>query len=357
MARFRVATFNLYQYAEPGTWFYERTDANTYTPDEWAAKKAWIATQVAQMDADVIGFQEVFSWQDLQAFTTCLGYPFFAVAEEAPATLAGDDKVFVGPRLAIAARQPFDWTPLVPPQAVADGTRVEDGFRMARTTMVATTQVAGLGQVTMVLLHLKSRGAFVDKAPIDAIPDPDAKLHAFNTAFSLRMADQAILRHAEAAAVYRFMIDRVRADPDHVGIVLGDLNDEPDSWTLQALSATPDPVREGAPRRPWMVGSTPYHDLPDAAQQAYHRFRLQDAVHLLPAEPNVPRPITYATEDGSGRPDAVLVTQALAPRNANAVWTVQEHRVLNEHLVGKPQPKKLTSDHAPVVVTIAPRAG
>lgn len=357
MAHFRIATFNLYQYAQPGTWFYERTDANTYTPGEWAAKKAWIAEQVALMDADVIGFQEVFSWQDLRDFMSCLGYAVFAVAEEAPATLAGDDRVFVAPRLAIAARQPFDWTPLVPPAAVAQGTRAEDGFAMARTTMVATTRVAGLGPVTMVLLHLKSRGAFIDKAPIDAIPDPDARLHAFNTAFSLRMADQAILRHAEAAAVYRFVIDRVQADPGHVGIILGDLNDEPDSSTLQALSATPAPNRFGQ-RQPHEVGSTRFAALSEAEKQAFHRYRLHDAADLVPGPPGEQRPITYGTDFGSGSPDAVLVTNTLSPGNPEAAWTVQAHRVLNSHLdPAARRPKKETSDHAPVVVTLGPRPG
>ena len=61
MAALKMATFNLYHFAEPGIFWHERKPAATYSQTQWAEKKAWITSMVAGMDADVIGFQEVVS--------------------------------------------------------------------------------------------------------------------------------------------------------------------------------------------------------------------------------------------------------------------------------------------------------
>jgi len=42
----------------------------TYTPEEYAWKKAWLADQIVQMDADVIGFQEIFEDEALSDVIT-----------------------------------------------------------------------------------------------------------------------------------------------------------------------------------------------------------------------------------------------------------------------------------------------
>ena len=61
MPTFSVATWNLFQYAEPGTFWYERDDDNTYSETEWGEKNGFIDTVIPALSADVIGFQEVFS--------------------------------------------------------------------------------------------------------------------------------------------------------------------------------------------------------------------------------------------------------------------------------------------------------
>jgi endonuclease/exonuclease/phosphatase family metal-dependent hydrolase len=55
----RFATFNVRNLALPGIKFYE--DQLPYSPSEYDAKINWIARQLDQLDADVIGFQEIFS--------------------------------------------------------------------------------------------------------------------------------------------------------------------------------------------------------------------------------------------------------------------------------------------------------
>ena len=55
----RFASFNVCNLAPPGMQYYEKSEP--YSQAEYDAKTSWIAHQLDLMDADVIGFQEIFS--------------------------------------------------------------------------------------------------------------------------------------------------------------------------------------------------------------------------------------------------------------------------------------------------------
>lgn len=59
----RLATFNVRNLVLPEIAYYD--DLPPYTQEEYEAKTAWIAEKIDQSDADVIGFQEIFSKQAL----------------------------------------------------------------------------------------------------------------------------------------------------------------------------------------------------------------------------------------------------------------------------------------------------
>ncbi len=59
---FKVGTFNLYNLALPGEKYYNRS----YPKDQYEKKVDWLARQLNAMDADIVGFQEVFSEAALQ---------------------------------------------------------------------------------------------------------------------------------------------------------------------------------------------------------------------------------------------------------------------------------------------------
>ncbi len=60
----RLATFNVRNLVLPDTAYYD--DLPAYTQDEYEAKTEWIAKKIDQSDADVIGFQEIFSKRTLE---------------------------------------------------------------------------------------------------------------------------------------------------------------------------------------------------------------------------------------------------------------------------------------------------
>jgi hypothetical protein len=100
------ATLNLYQYAEPGTFWYERDAANDHSPERWAAKQDWIVEVLYAADAEVVGVQEVFSTESLRALAERAGYPYVAIVAE-PARDPADPDVFLGPVVALLSRHPF----------------------------------------------------------------------------------------------------------------------------------------------------------------------------------------------------------------------------------------------------------
>ncbi|SEP71925.1 endonuclease/exonuclease/phosphatase family protein [Thalassovita taeanensis] len=57
MTRFTIASFNVKNLIGPNREYYE---FQTYTPEEYAWKQDWMADQILTMDADIVGFQEIF---------------------------------------------------------------------------------------------------------------------------------------------------------------------------------------------------------------------------------------------------------------------------------------------------------
>ena len=136
MTELKIATWNLYQFAKPGTYWYERDERNDYEPDQWEEKKGWIAETLATIDADIIGFQEIFSVEEFRAFMEEQGYPHTAVVDT-PAVDPQDETVFLGPVTGIASRYPFSAPPmaLAFPEELHQNTQLKDnfGFRRAIT--------------------------------------------------------------------------------------------------------------------------------------------------------------------------------------------------------------------------------
>ncbi|WP_197036206.1 hypothetical protein [Fischerella sp. PCC 9605] len=59
---FKVGTFNLFNLVLPDVIYYEK---NKYSTEVYQRKKIWISRQLEHMEADIIGFQELFHQQAL----------------------------------------------------------------------------------------------------------------------------------------------------------------------------------------------------------------------------------------------------------------------------------------------------
>ena len=344
MTDIKVATFNLYHFASPGIFWHERKPQATYSHDQWVEKKAWIASTVAAMDADVIGFQEVVSHQELGALMAANGYPhFFSTGH--PIFDADDPAVYVNATVAIASRHPFvSVRPLSGVAGVPDETVIDADFNFSRTPVDAVIDLPGIGVTRIFVCHFKSQGAFVDDDVIDALAEWDDKIRTTYTQRAMAGVNQVAKRAAEAGAIYRLFRQTVDVDPDAPVILLGDLNEAPGSHTISILTQAD---------RVWSWGSIAADAVPEESAYLKQVYKLYDSFNLVVMQGLV-RPNTHGDIVSGSILDYCVVSNGLNPKNPRRRGAVSKVEVFDAHFEFGP-PKERSSDHAPVLVTI--RAG
>lgn len=308
MDRVKVASFNLYHFAAPGIYWHDRKPSATYSEEDWQQKKAWIATIVAEMGADVIGFQEVVSQDELKALMLAAGYAHF-FCPAAPAFDPDDPAVYVNATVAIASRFPFvSAEPLSGVAGVPADTVIDDDFRFSRTPVNAVIDLPGIGETRIFVCHFKSQGAFVDADGIDGLADWGAKIRAAYMSRAMAGVDQVAKRAAEAGAIYRMFRQSIDLDPDAPVILLGDLNEDPASHTISILTQAD---------RVWSWGSVAANGIPEAFAYLKHVYKLYDAFNLVVMQGLV-RPNTHGGVESGSVLDYVVVSNGLNPKNPAA---------------------------------------
>ncbi|MGB3245560.1 MAG: endonuclease/exonuclease/phosphatase family protein, partial [Sulfitobacter sp.] len=68
MTQFSIASFNVKNLIGADQEYYK---FQSYTPEEYAWKEGWLADQITTLNADVIGFQEIFDEESLRATIAC----------------------------------------------------------------------------------------------------------------------------------------------------------------------------------------------------------------------------------------------------------------------------------------------
>ena len=177
MSHFHIASYNLYQFAEPGTFWYEAEESNDYEPDQWAEKLAFIRARIAEMDADIIGFQEVFSADAFKSLLEAEGYDV-RILRDTPFELGPNgEKIWLGPNLALASRLPIRSARILPPTPdIEPDNLLSPDFDYRRGVIEAEIEVPGLAEPLLVYnCHFKSQGAFVDSDAVAELPDWPAR--------------------------------------------------------------------------------------------------------------------------------------------------------------------------------------
>lgn len=348
MNELKIATWNLYQFAEPGTYWYERDERNDYEPDQWDAKKAWMAQTLADIDADIVGFQEIFSVDAFKVFMVEQGYPFVEVVQD-PEVDPTDPAVFTTTITGIASKYPFVTPPsaLSYPQELRDNTKLADniGFRRAVTRAVISTPQ--LGEIVVYSCHFKSQGTFVDGEYVAQFPDWKTRFREHLRARATKDADQLVRRTSDAAGVYLAAMKELDEDAQKQIIVVGDMNDHPLSPTLRILT-----------QQDWVdhIAEMRRSDIEDNSDKAWnYTWQLFDSYGLVPSQNMAERPVTHQAgwKYPSQTLDYILVSNALNPKNPKAKAIVTDFQVHSAHF-GEIE-KLLSSDHAPVSVTLTPK--
>lgn len=327
----KVGTFNVLNLALPEVPYYP--DERPYSIVEFDRKAAWIGEQLRRMDADVVGFQEVFA--EAALLEVCTRSRAFA---NATVIAPGADGAS-GPRVGLATTLPLaepavsitDFPPGV--NTVVDGIALPVGT-FSRPVLRARVAVTPAMTLTVFVVHLKSKRPIVDIT----VPEHDPREEALGKARSL------IRRTAEAAAL-RFLVLEEIVGNSRPTIVLGDLNDGPRAVSTEIITGD-------APSRFWPRGA----DL-----RATYWDRVLYSAHEVQAR-NTGRDVSYSHIFNSHYEnlDHILVSQEFHDRNPNRLGDLANLRHFNDHLVDNQlsddRPDRTTSDHAQLVAEIDLRA-
>lgn len=228
-ATLMVANANLLNLAAPGHVFY--ANQPPYDDDDYRRKVAWLGEMLGRVNADVIGFQEVWDASALQAAVAASGLRYaHTVAPGAEQGAEGTPRVGLATRLAVEAVSsitdflPSQWVP-VP--------ELGQHARFERPVLHARLRMKHGLLLHVLVVHLKSkRPKFLQDA--DGRTSEDTSDPAVVARATLR---SLIMRGAEAAALRAIVIDLTQHTRDPL-ILMGDMNDGPHSVTSQLIAAT-----------------------------------------------------------------------------------------------------------------------
>ncbi|MBB3220796.1 endonuclease/exonuclease/phosphatase family protein [Pseudoduganella umbonata] len=320
----RFATFNVCNLAPPGVKLYDNLEP--LTPEGYDAKANWIAQQLDQLDADVIGFQEIFSQaalRDVLSRTRKYGNALHAGFDPDPQAHR------LTPSVAIVSRLPFAGQPAIYasfPEDVPCDSGNPDADRFARAPLHVQVVLPGERIVDVVVVHLKSRRP--DYRRGDSGEDP---LH-----YAMASLRSLVWRGTEAVAL-RVLLSKMMRETRRACVVLGDFNDTADAVTTTIVLGTGGTRSNGS-------GAQGV----DGALVEERRGRLYDSNQIQLRQDHL-RHVGYTSihEGHYSTIDHVLVSEEFNPHSPRAIGEVVDVSYFNDHLrLDRPE----ASDHGQVLV-------
>jgi hypothetical protein len=389
MTRFTVASFNVKNLIGPEQEYYR---FEKYTAEEYAWKADWLADQVLTMNADVVGFQEIFEEDALRAVIAeadargiaaneanlpdrSRRYARKAIFRKLAYAPYGDAEIAFAPNLndglpgerrpglAVLSRLGFAGPPRIIQEVLPNleielpglGGSKTGSYRLARLSRpVLMVRVPVGGQVISIFnCHLKSKlGEFVkpDGAPFA----PEADLTHYDPAGRAMGALRSALRRmAEAWVLRNAVLDELKRG--HPVMVLGDFNDGEHAVSSEIVSGE-RPFRNYA----WMRRHDAEHasdryspEEAEAINEAVERVRLHSAEKLFVRRSL--RDMVYTASFGGvfESIDQIYFSRHFHPEFDGRIGEMEYFSVFNDHLTDGSHPEapynKLASDHGQIM--------
>lgn len=320
-----IGTFNALNLIMPETTYY---NSRRYTQEEYALKKGWMQEQLRRMNADIVGFQEVFSKRALEEVVA--GVPKFKDAHVVIADMDNNPECSDSPSVALVSRFPitdYEVITTFPEQLVVDGMTIPFK-KFSRPILKARIRLSDDLYVIVFVAHLKSKNPMLSEG-VDR-DDPVEK--------SKGAARSLLMRAAEANALRTILMDTLQ-HREHPVVVMGDLNDGDGAVTTQIISGEMPQRRFPMERKLRYWDVLLYHVKDIQARLSYHDV--------------------YYTHIHNGHCeslDHILVSQELVRENPNHIGRVAYVRVFNDHIIDETLSDEgapcWQSDHGQVVVCI-----
>lgn len=303
------ATANLFNFIAPPNAYYDFE--NIYDEQAWQDKCRWIREKVAQMNADIVGLQEVFSITAARELFVELGYPYFVTVDEPKIE---SDYIYSRPVVALASRYPINhYEAVLPPIDIIQEYGIQSP-PFSRKPIYATIQVPQIGEVAVCVCHLKSQ-----RATEAQHPDHEHRLIGQWLSSQQRGWEVVMLRV--------FMQEKYQEKPFPIAL-LGDMNQPIHSDITGMLTKT--------------------------INQPNRDLYLEDSWQLYKeAHPELERAATHYHFARGNVLDYVLLSQEFQTYSDCSMAEVCDYVVLDQHLINPNYSEdKQASDHAFVAVTV-----
>lgn len=391
MTHFTVASFNVKNLVCADKEYYKY---QVYTPEEYAWKKDWLADQLLTLNADIVGFQEIFEEEALRdvvdeadrrgkainedvlpdqtkgyrrkAIFRKLAFEPYSDAALAFAPNAADGAPgHRRPGVAILSRFGFVGTPeviqtleepLTIPFQPLRGFEGDGGHftiaRLSRPILKARIPV-GDHVVTVLNCHLKSKlGEHIRPEGAPFAPEEDlTRYDPIGRALgSLRAS---LRRMAEAWVLRREIVEELRAG--HPLIVLGDFNDHENAVSSEMIAGEVPFKNYG-----WMLRHDASHandrytkDENLKITENIERLRLHSAEKLFVRKSLRDMVFTSAFGGNFESIDQIYLSRDFHPDYEKRLGEMEYFTVLNDHLTDGSHPEapynKLASDHGQIM--------
>ena len=331
-----IASFNAENLITAGKPIYDAPHPR-FTPEQYRLKVDWMRSQLVKMNADIVGFQEVF---EERALRDCLiGSPM------------SDWHLFVAnptgalPVNAILSRYPIEDVTVIdampspfqffddrPTSAALDSVPVAIPMeRFSRGVLIAKIAVSAQLTLCVMVLHLKSKRPTLARGTQRG----DAGLPEL-----ARGAVRSLIRRGiEACGVRQLLSDMLARDEAMPICVLGDLNDSDSAVTSSVI-----------------LGEEPHRSLSQEEKLLRWKQVLQNCRDVQARKSLENFHYTYIHNGHYESLDNIFVSNHFADANTRRVGRVVDVRLFNDHVIDSAnsmdrKPLHVT-DHGQVLVNI-----
>lgn len=327
--KLRVGSFNLFQYVAPPYCWY--TKKEKFTPEQWEQKQAWIKKQILNMNCDVIGFQEVFSKNELQELCLELGFKYFVTVDEAK--LEGKDKnIFSSTTVALASKYEILELKDVEINIKSLKKHLFKGkFEFSRKPIKAKIKIRENLNITIYVNHFKSNRLNEFEYIFKKEDSLDYKKEKVKEALKNDYSPALKQRLCETSSLYYDF----KKEKEPI-ICMCDLNDKEFSLSIDALT------------------NKAYHE-----NKKFNSYLLYDSNYLNPKKESNPHPekrqqrVPTSYYMGNGNVlDYIFVSKEFNKRFKENIGKVVSYEVFDNHLKENKDGSLLQSDHAQVVCEI-----
>jgi endonuclease/exonuclease/phosphatase family metal-dependent hydrolase len=323
---FKIGTFNLLNLVLPEVRYYGN---RVYNQAVYQQKLTWISGQLDAMQADIVGFQEVFHEEALRA-------ALHRSKHLTQAHILTAQAIGESPAVGLASRFPIlshEIIKDIPVKLDIEGVEIPIK-QFSRPVLKAKIAVNPDFHLTFLVAHLKSKRPLFqeDEKPEEADVYMRIKAEARST----------IRRMAEAVGLRAILLDELQ-HKQHPVVLVGDLNDNDLSVSTQLISGQP-PFRNmpiEVKNRIW--DTLLYHTKAIQSRKSYRDF--------------------YYTHIHNGHHEAldhILVSQELVAENPRSIGKIGYVKILTDHLTDETLSEESVpewqSDHGQVVVSIELRS-